>query len=76
MPAKLMMIRFHLSASVQASVTLQYSAGLRHMSKTPISWHSPPNALQLSPCPNSWITFTIPSEIHMYSTVLIAKNSW
>ncbi len=42
----------------------------------PISWHSPPNALQLNPCPNSWITFTMPSEIHMYSTEFQVKNSW
>ena len=76
MPAKLMMIRFHLSATVQASVTLQYSAGERHMSRTPISWHSPPNALQLSPWPNSWMTFTTPRLSHMYRTVWKAKNSW
>ena len=37
MPAKLMMIRFHLSATVQASVTLQYMAGEKHMSRKPIS---------------------------------------
>jgi hypothetical protein len=76
MPAKLMMIRFHLSASVHASVTFAYSAGDKHMSKMPISWHSPPNALQLSPCPNSWMIFTTPSEIHMYSTEFQVKNSW
>src|SRR3954451_5996513 len=76
MPAKLMMIRFHLSATVHESVTLQYRAGEKHMNKKPISWLSPPNALQLSPWPNSWITFTMPSDSHMYIIVRKAKNSW
>src|SRR3954463_16137162 len=76
MPAKLMVIRFHLSATVHESVTLQYRAGEKHMNKKPISWLSPPKALQLSPCPNSWMTFTMPRAIHMYSIVRNAKNSW
>ena len=46
------------------------------MSKTPISWLSPPNALHESPWPNSWMIFTTPSEIHMYSTEFQEKNSW
>ena len=46
------------------------------MSRTPISWHSPLNALQLSPCPNSWMIFTTPSEIQMYSSEFQLKNSW
>src|SRR6187200_1421386 len=65
MPAKLMMIRFHLDATVHESVTLQYNAGEKHMNRKPISWLSPPKALQLSPCPNSWMIFTAPSAIHM-----------
>ena len=69
MPAKLMTIRFHLSATVHESVTLAYKAGDRHMSRTPISWHSPLYALQLSPWPNSWMTFTTPSDSHRYKTV-------
>ena len=46
------------------------------MSKMPISWLSPPNALHESPCPNSWMIFTTPSAIHMYRSELSEKNSW
>src|SRR5436190_9501077 len=76
MPAKLMMMRCHLFGSVQASETLQYMAGEKHRTRKPISWTSPPNALQLRPWPNSWITFTAPSATHRYMIVLKLKNSW
>src|SRR5262249_51548687 len=76
MPAALMMMRCHLLGSVQASETLQYRAGDRHRSRAPISWTSPPKALQLRPWPNSWITLTTPRAIHRYMIVLKLKNSW
>ncbi len=76
MPAKLMMIRRHLLGSVHESETLQYRHGDRHRNSAPISWHSPPNALQLSPWPNSWITLTMPRAIHRYSSRFHWKNDW
>ena len=71
-----MMMRCHLFGSVHASDTLQYMAGEKHRIKKPISWTSPPNALQLRPWPNSWITFTAPRATHKYMIVLKLKNSW
>src|SRR5262249_39456237 len=75
MPAKLMMMRCHLFGNVQASETLQYMAGEKHNMRKPISWTSPPKALQLRPWPNSWITLTTPRAIHRYMIVLKLKNS-
>src|SRR5262249_1410888 len=71
-----MMIRFHLLGSVHESETLQYRHGENTRNNNPISWTSPPNFLQLSPWPNSWITLTTPSAIQRYTTVLKLKNSW
>src|ERR1051325_10665087 len=71
-----MTMRFHLLGSVHESETLQYIAGEKTRNNRPISWTSPPNFLQLNPCPNSWMTFTTPSAIHRYTTVWKLKNSW
>src|SRR5579871_229696 len=71
-----MMIRFHLLGSVQASETLQYKHGENTRKSAPISWTSPPNALQLRPWPNSWMIFTSPKANHKYQTVPKLKNSW
>src|SRR5262245_56238935 len=76
MPAALMMIRFHLLGSVQASDTLQYKHGEKTRNNNPISWTSPPNDLQLSPCPNSWMILTRPRATQSIITFLNVKNSW
>ena len=61
MPAAPIQARCHLFGSIHESETLQYKQGVSTRNITPISWHSPPKCLQVSPWPNSWITFVMPS---------------
>ena len=76
MPAAPIDARCHLLGSIQESETLQYRQGVSTRNITPISWHSPPKCLQVSPWPNSWITLVTasvrPSQIQFWAV----KNWW
>src|SRR5688572_1870480 len=75
MPAAPIAARRHLLAIIHESVTSQYRQGVKHSSSTPISWHSPPNRLQASPCPNSCRILTTASVAASANQFVGPKNS-
>ena len=70
MPAAPIAARCHLLGSIQESDTLQYRQGVSTRNITPISWHSPPKCLHVSPWPNSWMTLVTASVSAQVDPVL------
>ena len=69
-----MAARCHLLGSIQESETLQYRQGVSTRTMIPISWHSPPKCLQVSPWPNSWQIFVIAQHQRQEKGVVDAEE--
>ena len=76
MPAAPMAARCHLLGSIHESETLQYRQGVSTRIIMPISWHSPPKCLQVSPWPNSCRTLVTPSTTASQKALWMLKNWW
>src|SRR3954471_11934526 len=76
MPAAPIAARCQRLGSIQESETLQYRQGVSTRNITPISWHSPPKCLHVSPWPNSWMIFVTASTIIIQKALPTVKNWW